>query len=161
MGSIGGSMNPFPSASLGLLLLLPLTEGNYWCNEPGVTCSPSSLLRREPGVVSLEACRSLWEECWLFFTCQEVPCTQCKSGIWKEDDEDCSTLSSITSPISSPTTSPTTSSGSPSPCPDCECPPLPQEGGTWTCLPEVPPGSPVPEGAHCIWECANSTSLHT
>jgi len=41
------------------------------------------------------------------------------------------------------------------------CPALPQDGGSWICIPEVLPGEQVPEEADCIFSCGHGSTLHT
>ena len=44
--------------------------------------------------------------------------------------------------------------------PGLSCPALSDGGGSWTCFPEVLPGDKAPDGAHCIWSCGETTSVH-
>merc|ERR1711936_3387 len=162
-----------------VLCLVPVpTLGQEWCT--GVfSCDTRDIVEQIQGVDTQGECQDLcqsdsgcaaytswmstslyhWEQCWLFSQCSKIECNQCVSGIANGDCVDPTT----TTP-SPDTTTPgpdTTTLGPDTTVPILNCPALPQEGGSWTCFPEVLPGEEVPEGGHCIWSCVDTSSVHS
>merc|ERR1712083_810458 len=87
---------------------------------------------------------SHWSQCWLFSQCVETDCIGCESG---KLGDGCDSQDTTTEP---PTTN----------APGDTCPPLPDNGGHWTCFPETFPGQDVSDGTDCIFSCGETNSLH-
>jgi len=156
-----------------LILTISSAVAEPWCYTDGVTCPSAELLGRTHGVVDAYQCSTIcdaqesctaftlwgstslvhWEECWTFSACsEEEACNECTTGT---KSGDCSSTTRTTSQPTTVTDATETTSTSNS------CPALPQDGGSWICIPEVLPGEQVPEGADCIFSCGQGSTLHT
>jgi len=161
-----------------LLLKVSAVVAEPWCYTDGVTCPTEELLGRTHGVMDALQCSTIcdaqdlctaftlwgstslvhWEECWTFSTCvEEQACDECTTG---KKSGDCSSTTRTTT-SSSTTTSRETTVITDTTIPSNFCPALPQNGGSWICIPEVVAGEEVPEGADCIFSCGQGSSLHT
>jgi len=156
-----------------LLLAISAVVAEPWCYTDGVSCPSEELVGRTHGVLDAYQCSTIcdaqdlctaftlwgstslvhWEECWTFSACiEEQVCDECTTG---RKSGDCSSTTRTTSRDTTVTAATDTTSTSNS------CPALPQDGGSWICIPEVVGGEQVPEGADCIFTCGLESTLHT
>merc|ERR1711892_1164837 len=168
-----GSMMTFRHVLFFIALLLAqvFALGKDWCTGE-FTCETADLFEQQQGYHSEAECQKLceadgrcsaytlwkltalnhWNQCWLFTQCVQTDCVQCVSGKTGDDCVDPDTTTTVTD---------TTTHVPDTTVPGQSCPALPESGGSLTCFPEVLPGEEVPDGAHCIFSCGDTTSAHT
>jgi len=161
---------------VSVLLPSEIFTNDYCTGE--FSCNVNDLYSQEHGVYEEKNCQEIcsadgrcqaytfwmstalthWNQCWLFSTCEKIPCQECLSGTLGGCETN-STTSASTS-TGTTTTAGTTTAGTT--VPGKGCPPLNEDQvNSMTCFPDTVPGQEVVDGSHCIWQCGEDTSLHT